>query len=713
MPTSISKNELFKSGPISFSELQKNLGGSPDDVKISKYLRDVDPENATPYVPDATENEEIPSIPEDVKVSNYRNMINSYEILQNGTDQNLDLSENIIIDEETETVSGYTGPWNGNLGKNIIKKLTIDGECGSLSVGKPAVSMIGEMSNVNFEVTDNGSVYGAGGKFGNSGDAPQTSIRTASIYHVFNNASDQTFTNTSTGGIKVEIVNASGPDGLKLNGDVTSYAALYLAKHYKIIFDNPYLDTNYTILPTNIGDYTAGGGYGKPAVEGIGDKTTNGFRIWFKRTVAPGPGGVNANTYIRSCLIQTEGKSSGKITPITFNLTSSSFSDGDLITTPFLLQSSGGQNLTPQLSWSLQGLPSGVSVNRYEIYLEDLSTSNSFRHWELENISPSVNNISQGQNTVPLGATIVPTDYGTGVNNGAGYAGPTIIAGEIHHYRLTVKAILNGSPSTPTAALEFYAGSGTVIPDKNPVTNPTVTTVVTGAGVNELGTAGGPGGPGGMALYLNNVSNRSSESSKIKVKLNQNAKIWAGGGGGAGGFPGKNGPVITCISTFTFSNSPSTGGGGSRNCPSDSPCPSGSSQVSCNPNDVRSRCRGSSPRRGESGYVCAGNWTRTCQTTSSNLSQGLGGSGGVGGSGRGYQNFSNPLTGTQGTSGTQNSCSGSTSKGNPGNPGSSGGDWGQDGGGVGGGKRGAALTISKYNMIGKTTINLKGSIIEV
>lgn len=715
MAITTSKTELFAGGgSISFSSLRENLGGSPTNIKFSRYLRDSNPDSENPIVPDAFENEGIADKKENLRISGYRNMITSYEIVQEGTDENVDFSETAVINEDTEEIIEYVGPWNGNLSRNVLKKLKINGICGSTTVARPAFSIVGSMSNVDIEVSDTGAIYGSGGKPGNSGDAPQTSIRTASLYHVFNNASDQSLQNISTGGISVSPINASGPDGLKLNGDVTSSTALYSAKHYKITFDNPYLDTNYTILVTNIGDYTGGGGYGKPVVEGISDKRTDGFRVWFKRTSAPRPRGLDANTYIRSCLIQTEGKSSGQLTPITFNLSSESFFDGDVIGTPYLLQSSGGENRTPQLSWSLEDLPSGVTVNRYEIYIEDLSTANSFRHWELENISPSVTSISEGQNTVPLGATIVNTDYGAGVNNGAGYAGPTLIEGERHHYRLTVRAYLDGSPSTPTASLDFFAGSGTLIEDKNPPTYPSNFNVVTGAGVNELGSLGGPGGTGGTALYVNNTTTSTSNNSKVRIKLNQNSKVFAGGGGGGGGRPGKNGPVITCYSSFTFTNSPSTGGGGSRGCPGNAPCPSGSSDGGCNPNDTRARCRGSSPRRGESGYVCAGNWTRYCTVTSSFLTQGLGGSGGAGGVGRGYQNINSSLLGVQGTSGTSNSCSGGTSRGISGISGAKGGEWGESGdnsGGNGGG-RGSAIIVSsdRYRLIGDSTKNVKGAI---
>lgn len=713
MPITTSKTELFTSGPISFSSLQSTLGGSSSNVKFSTYLRNDDINELNPIVPDATENESIPPVsdPKNLGISSFRGVIKEYIINQSGLDENLDLSEERIIDENACTIIDYTGPWNGNLGKNIPKKASIGGTCYASAVGKFGASINGFISNLDVEVSDTGAIYGAGGEGGNPGDAPQTSIRTASMEHVFNNSSDQTLTNVSTGGIRVLPINASGPDRLRLNGDVTSNVALFSAKHYRITFDSPYLDTNYTILVTNIGDLTAGGGYGLPEVEGISDKTTEGFRVWFRRTVAPNPAGVNANGYARSFFIETEGNSSAQLTTVTFDLTSTSFLDGDVIGTPFLLQASGGQNRTPQLSWSLTGLPSGVSVSSYQIYLEDLSTAESFRHWHLENIASSVSNISEGQTTLPLGATNRGTDYPSGIANGAGYGGPTPPPGERHHYRLTVKAILSGSPSTPTASLEFYAGGTSVndiVPDLNPPTNRDIFDVVTGAGVNELGSNGGPGGSGGGALYVNNVRSSNADSAKVSVKLNPNAKIWAGGGGGSGGGPGKNGPVITCNSTTFFFNYP-TSTNGVRNCPGNDNCPSGSNDAGClaQAGDVRTDCRGSSPRRGESGYVCAGNWVRACQFTSSNLAQGLGGSGGAGGVGRGFANINSSLEGVTGSSPTSESC-GAVSTGQAGTPGSSGGEWGENGGGRIGGKRGPAIIGRKYAITGSTTNNLKG-----
>ena len=211
---------------------------------------------------------------------------------------------------------------------------------------------------------------------------------------------------------------------------------------------------------------------------------------------------------------------------------------------------------------------------------------------------------------------------------------------------------------------------------------------------------------GGGALYVRNATTRTSASTKIDILLNSTARVWAGGGAGASGNAGFAGPLLTCYSYSSFSRSVRTSGGGSRDCP-DENC-YGYTKGSCNPNDVRARCRGQSPRRGERGYVCARNWTLNCYSYSSYNTQGSGGSGGTGGRGRGWSTLNNSITGNSGNSGNSNSCSGGTSTGNSGNPGSRGGEWGEDSSG----RKGPAIVGNPtyYRLRGDSTNNFKGSI---
>lgn len=125
-------------------------------------------------------------------------------------------------------------------------------------------------------------------------------------------------------------------------------------------------------------------------------------------------------------------------------------------------------NDTISINWAnLSGMPSGVSVDTYEVFLEDLSLQ-TFVHWHVQNIPGSVTSLSSNQ-SLPTGATLVQnsvqtTSLGTSpdwVNNG--YSGPQPPSGERHLYRLNVIAnLINGQ--TLITHLDFYAGSGALIP---------------------------------------------------------------------------------------------------------------------------------------------------------------------------------------------------------------------------------------------------------
>lgn len=273
---------------------------------------------------------------------------------------------------------------------------------------------------------------------------------------------------------------------------------------------------------------------------------------------------------------------------------------------------------------------------------------------------------------------------------------------------ITIYALSNGSDtmwSTQTSEgsytllrTEFYAPTQAL--------SIVTTSTIINPGVVET-TQPTTSSDGGGALYVRNTTTRTSDSATIDIRLNSNAKVWAGGGAGESGSAGQSGPRLSCNSTSSVNRSVSTGGGGSRNCPGN-PCPSGYKKKSCNPTDTRKRCRGSSPRRGESGYVCAGNWSVRCTRNTSFNTQGSGGNGGAGGPGRGYSTLNNSIAGASGNSGSSANCNGGTSTGSAGNSGSSGGEWGEPGGGTSGGKKGIAIVGAKYKISGSSTNNLKG-----
>lgn len=156
---------------------------------------------------------------------------------------------------------------------------------------------------------------------------------------------------------------------------------------------------------------------------------------------------------------------------------------------------SGAQNRNPAVSWAFNtaGLPAGIGIASYTIYLEDLSasdplTARPFVHWHLTGIPNTVTNIAANASTVPAGTVIQPNYLGGPTTPGVstvGYAGPQPATDRSHTYRLTVNAVLSGNTnSILTKSVEFIfnpTGTGiTVIapgsktfPDaQNVVTNP-------------------------------------------------------------------------------------------------------------------------------------------------------------------------------------------------------------------------------------------------
>ena len=144
--------------------------------------------------------------------------------------------------------------------------------------------------------------------------------------------------------------------------------------------------------------------------------------------------------------------------PPTITLTSSNFLDGQTLTNSvFKIQNCGGQNNSPSLSWTLNGiLP--INVINYSLLMVDInavgtSPSGHFVHWWVTNIPPtqtSINSWSSGPTGWQSGATIQPTDWTPlGVSsNPNGYGGPCPPS---HLYRISITALI-----TPAA------GGGTV-----------------------------------------------------------------------------------------------------------------------------------------------------------------------------------------------------------------------------------------------------------
>jgi len=143
----------FASGSISFSQLRTNFKeSSSGEVKASELLRNTDVTSTAPIVPDATENASIASST-NLKTSQFRNSIKYYNLDQGSSDSDdrLDIAASSL--------------WNGNLGKNIVKTVTLAGESTSQTTNAPAASLdAAAVYNVLLIIT--GQILGDGGAAG-------------------------------------------------------------------------------------------------------------------------------------------------------------------------------------------------------------------------------------------------------------------------------------------------------------------------------------------------------------------------------------------------------------------------------------------------------------------------------------------------------------------------------------------------------------------
>ena len=141
----------------------------------------------------------------------------------------------------------------------------------------------------------------------------------------------------------------------------------------------------------------------------------------------------------------------------------------------------GARNDTLALDWSqLVGLPSGSSIDSYEILLEDISTNGTndnpntgevettFILWWVKDIPKTTTSINVNgiwPSSVSFGSTEVQkSSVGTSpdwINNG--YQGPQPPLGEKHIYRIYVKAYLLDGQSL-VQSLDFTFGDGPLIP---------------------------------------------------------------------------------------------------------------------------------------------------------------------------------------------------------------------------------------------------------
>ncbi len=123
-----------------------------------------------------------------------------------------------------------------------------------------------------------------------------------------------------------------------------------------------------------------------------------------------------------------------------FELKSSEMLEGRPLPASVYDAPSGGENRSPQLSWS--GAPNGTRSYAVTCYDPDAPTGAGFWHWAVANIPASVTSLESGagdphRGLLPVGAitlpneTRVPTFIGAGPPEGTG----------VHHYWFTVYAL--------------------------------------------------------------------------------------------------------------------------------------------------------------------------------------------------------------------------------------------------------------------------------
>ena len=116
----------------------------------------------------------------------------------------------------------------------------------------------------------------------------------------------------------------------------------------------------------------------------------------------------------------------------------------------------GGQNLSPQLSWT--GVPAEAKSLAITIYDPDAPTGSGWWHWVVFNIPTEVTLLEEGASckNMPPGAVESMTDFGM-----PGFGGAAPPQGDKpHHYVITLWALNVGklplNASTPAAQVGFY-----------------------------------------------------------------------------------------------------------------------------------------------------------------------------------------------------------------------------------------------------------------
>jgi hypothetical protein len=136
----------------------------------------------------------------------------------------------------------------------------------------------------------------------------------------------------------------------------------------------------------------------------------------------------------------------------TFVVTSTDVSDGQPMDQRFAHGSVGGQNVSPQLSWS--NFPEATRSFTVTCLDPDAPTGSGYWHWSMVNVPAAVTELGTG-GPAPAGAFCVRNDFGE-----REYGGPAPPAGDRpHRYIFVVHAVdvahLDVTPDSTPAVVAF------------------------------------------------------------------------------------------------------------------------------------------------------------------------------------------------------------------------------------------------------------------
>lgn len=123
-----------------------------------------------------------------------------------------------------------------------------------------------------------------------------------------------------------------------------------------------------------------------------------------------------------------------------FELQSSAFKDGAYIPSKY------NSSLSPPLRWSHQP----PLTQSFVLIVEDLDTTNLFKHWIIYNIPSTINELSEGKLVWPNGTVVLRNDY-----NRFRYDGPTPRDIQQHQHRYAFRLF-----ALDVAKLELPSGTG-------------------------------------------------------------------------------------------------------------------------------------------------------------------------------------------------------------------------------------------------------------